>query len=416
MDNTQSIAKIVLYATLSFFIIAFLGAIGALSISNYNKVVKGVTYMGRDISGLTKSEVQDFFSREGKKRLDKMTVIMQYGNNSWSIKKEDIGLVANSTEAADAAYSIGRNGNVLQNFLKQVSLLMKKTAVTLDGSYDEDRLKAKLLTVKAAVDKSPVNAAVTLHSNGMITATQGVVGKSLDVDIIAEALNEKLIALEALEIIILQPNDIEPYVKTSDVAAINSVLAAYTTSFYPGDRGDNIILAASKLNDILLRTGEVFSFNTTVGSRTKAAGYKDAPVIVEGKILEDVGGGVCQVSSTLYNAVLLAGLTPTVRTPHFYPSTYCPPGLDATVADDVVDFQFKNPLPHPVYLLSSAYGSSLTIYILGTKSDLGGKTISLEKSGSRLTPTIHRVYTQNGIVVNREFMHTDYYDNPANAN
>ena len=416
MDNTNSIAKVVLCTTVSFFVILLLGAAGALSVANHNKVVKGVTYIGRDISGLTKSEVQDFFAGESKKKLDKMTIIMQYGNNSWTIKKDEIGLATNAEDAANVAYSIGRDGTVLQNFLNQVRLLMKKTEVSLEGKYDEERLQAKLIKVKSAVDREPVNATATLHSNGMITTTEGVVGKKLDIEPIMEELDSKLTKLEALEIIILQPKETEPYVKTSDIAAIDSVLASYTTTFYAGDRGDNIILASSKLNDILLRNGETFSFNTTVGSRTKAAGYKDAPVIVEGKILEDVGGGVCQVSSTLYNAVLLAGLTPTVRAPHFYPSAYCPPGLDATVADDVVDFKFKNPLPHPIYLVSSAYGGYLTIYILGTKSDLGGKSITLEQSGSRLTPTIHRVYTQNGVVVNREFMHTDYYDNPANAN
>ena len=244
----------------------------------------------------------------------------------------------------------------------------------------------------------------------MITKTNGVVGKKLDIDPIIEELDPKLTNLERPDILILSPDEIQPYIKTSDVAAIDSVLAAYTTRYYPGDRGDNIALASSKLNDILIRKDEVFSFNTTVGRRTKAAGYKDAPVIIEGKVLEDVGGGVCQVSSTLYNAVLLAGLTPTVRAPHFFPSSYCPPGLDATVADDVLDFQFRNPLVHPVYLLASAYGSSLTVYILGTRADLNGNEISLERTGSRLTPTIHRVFSKNGTVVSREFMHTDYYE------
>lgn len=408
----MSIARIVLYTIVSFFGVVYLGGAALLTTVNHDRVVKGVTYMGRDISGLNESGVKKFFEQESQRKLDKINIIMQYGNQSWSIKKEDIGLITNAKDVANTAYNIGRSGDFAENFISQIKLLSKKNSVTMEGSYDKERLKNKLLEIKSAIDTEPVNATVTLHPNGMITKTDGIVGKSLDIEPIMAELDEKLKNLSEINVVVLKPNETQPYIKTSDVAAIDSVLASYTTSYYPGDRGDNIVLASSKLNDILIRKDETFSFNTSVGARTKSAGYKDAPVIVEGKVLEDVGGGVCQVSSTLYNAVLLAGLTPTVRTSHYFPSTYCPPGLDATVADDVLDFKFKNPLPHPVYIVSTAYGSQLTVYILGTKADLGGNTIALEQSGSRLTPTIHRLYIQNGTVVNREFMHTDYYDNP----
>ena len=143
-----------------------------------------------------------------------------------------------------------------------------------------------------------------------------------------------------------------------------------------------------------------------------SAGYKSAPVIVNGSTEQGIGGGVCQVSSTLYNAVLLSGLTPTVRTPHYFPSSYCPPGLDATVADDLLDFQFKNQLPHNVYLLTRTYGAALTIYVLGTKKDLEGNTITLEREGSAMRPTVYRVYSRNGQIIEREYMHTDSYYSP----
>ncbi len=410
MNSDWSVGKIIFTTVVSFFFISIALGAGALFVVNNGKIIKGVTYMSKDISGMTKREASDFFAKDGRERIGKIAVIMQYGGHSWSIDSKDIGLVANVEEAANTAISVGHDGNVLQNFITQVKALSTRQNIELTGAYDPERLREKLVKIKAEIDTEPVNATVSLHSNGMITKTNGVVGKKLDIDPIIEELDPKLTNLERPDILILSPDEIQPYIKTSDVAAIDSVLAAYTTRYYPGDRGDNIALASSKLNDILIRKDEVFSFNTTVGRRTKAAGYKDAPVIIEGKVLEDVGGGVCQVSSTLYNAVLLAGLTPTVRAPHFFPSSYCPPGLDATVADDVLDFQFRNPLVHPVYLLASAYGSSLTVYILGTRADLNGNEISLERTGSRLTPTIHRVFSKNGTVVSREFMHTDYYE------
>jgi len=170
-------------------------------------------------------------------------------------------------------------------------------------------------------------------------------------------------------------------------------------------------LAAGHLDDVLVRSGESFSFNNTVGPRTGSAGYKKAGVIVEGRLEDDFGGGVCQVSSTLYNAILLAGLTPTVRTAHYAPSTYCPPGRDATVADGLLDFEFYNGMPHNVYLLTGAYDGVLTVYVLGTKSDLNGNDIYLETEGGSMQPSVYRVYARDGRVIEREYLHTDYYEN-----
>lgn len=409
----MSIAKVILYTVISFFAVVYVGGAATLTALNYDKVSRGVTYMGRDISGMTKTETQNFFAQEAQNRLSKISIIMQYGNNSWTIGNEDIGLVAKTDEAVNSAYSLGKTGSgYTENLISQLKLFFNKRDVTLSGEYDKERLKAKLLEIKAAVDTEPVNATVTLHPDGMITKTDGVVGKKLDIEPLMAELDEKLTSLSKTGIIILEPAETQPYVKTSDIAAIDSVLGAYTTSFppLPDNRGHNIILASSKLNDIIIKSGATFSFNTAVGHRTQIEGYKTAPVLIAGRTESDYGGGVCQVSTTLYNAVLLAGLTPTVRSPHYYPMVYCPPGLDATVADGVVDFQFTNPLKHPVYILAKSDYSDLTVYILGTKSDLNGNTISIETSGTRRIPTVHRLYMQNGVVVNREFMHTDYYD------
>ena len=146
-----------------------------------------------------------------------------------------------------------------------------------------------------------------------------------------------------------------------------------------------------------------------MGTRTANAGYKNAAVLINGKSVPGIGGGVCQVSSTLYNAILLAGLNPTERFSHFIPSSYCPPGLDATVADDLIDFQFMNPLPHNVYILASADGRKITVQVLGTQADLQGKHISIETVGSSRRPSVYRIYSANGQVVEREYLHTDSY-------
>ena len=189
MNETWSVNKIIIVTLSSFLIMAVLAGIISLFAVNHNRVIKGVTYMGQDISGMTKEEISDFFAREGRQRAKKITIIMQYGDNSWSIEDSEIGLVANAEEAASRAYNIGRNNGFLQNFMVQMEAISKRKSIKLTAKYDEERLKAKLLKIKAAIDTQPVNAKVTLHSNGMITKTNGVVGKNLEIEPIIEKYN-----------------------------------------------------------------------------------------------------------------------------------------------------------------------------------------------------------------------------------
>ena len=108
----------------------------------------------------------------------------------------------------------------------------------------------------------------------------------------------------------------------------------------------------------------------------------------------------------------MAGLTPTERTPHFFPSSYVSAGRDATVAEDYIDFKFRNDLPHPVYTKTFATGSELTVCILGTRADLNGATVAIETGGDSMNPSVYRVYYKDGAAVKDEYLHTDKYYSP----
>ena len=277
--------------------------------------------------------------------------------------------------------------------------------VQLDAQYDSALLDEKLNAIAAKINRDPVNA-VCRFSGDVIEKIPGVIGKKLNTQELAENLKTPLTTLNLpTGVIDLKPEEIQPFIKTEDIADIDSILGTYSTYYYPGNRGDNIWLAAKSISDKIVKPAWTFSFNDTVGERTWDAGYKVAGVIINGRPAEDYGGGVCQVSSTLYNAVLLAGLTPTERTPHFLQSTYIGYGRDATVADGQIDFKFRNDLVHNVYLIGEADGSRLTIYVLGTKADLGGSDIAVELDGSSL----YRVWYNGNDVVKSEFLHTDIY-------
>ncbi|WP_245959332.1 VanW family protein [Neobacillus piezotolerans] len=141
------------------------------------------------------------------------------------------------------------------------------------------------------------------------------------------------------------------------------LIGRYTTFFNGGnkERSHNIKLATETLNGKVVFPGETFSFNKAIGKRTAKRGYMKAPVIVRGELSEGIGGGICQVSSTLFNAADNAGMSIVQRYSHTKAVTYVPSGRDATVSWYGPDFVFKNPYSQPVLIRAHAYGSQLSV-------------------------------------------------------
>lgn len=148
----------------------------------------------------------------------------------------------------------------------------------------------------------------------------------------------------------------------------NEKIGRYVTSFNPSnkERSNNIYLATEAINNYVLFPGEIFSFNNVVGKRTAGKGYLPAPVISRGEFTKDIGGGICQVSSTLFNAVDNAGLKVTQRISHSRKVTYIPPGRDATVSWKGPDFVFINKYNQPILIQSKTLGNKLTIEIFSS--------------------------------------------------
>jgi vancomycin resistance protein VanW len=145
------------------------------------------------------------------------------------------------------------------------------------------------------------------------------------------------------------------------------LLSTFSTSFDGRlkDQVHNATLAAKKLNGTLVRPGETLSFNKTVGTWSRDQGYRKAPVSFSGTLVDSWGGGVCQTSSTLYNAALLAGFDVVERHHHQFAPNYVPPGRDAAVAYPSIDLKVRNPYPYPVRVRARAESGRLTIEFLG---------------------------------------------------
>jgi vancomycin resistance protein YoaR len=254
----------------------------------------------------------------------------------------------------------------------------------------------------------------------------------------AKSINSLLDALKTGKgEVVLAVSQLEPKIKSSDLTKIDGKLASYSTVYKPWqkDRSFNLKLACKAINGYIFKPGNVFSYNKVVGPREKKYGFRDAPIFVNGGVEDGTGGGICQVSSTLYNAALLANLKILRRAPHSRPVVYTPIGRDATVAYPSVDLRILNTTKAPIYILASIGKRTVNITLYGMKTP--GLNVELVSSGHKvikapvteavdgsLKPgkrvvtdkgrpghriTTYRVVKQNGEIIKKELISNDYY-------
>lgn len=195
---------------------------------------------------------------------------------------------------------------------------------------------------------------------------------------------------------------------TAEIAAnlnkmgIDTKISECSTKYRVGqDRSLNVAVAASRINGVILQPGQGFSYDAAILPRTKANGYGPGDIISGDAHVKATGGGICQVSSTLNNAVLRAGIIPTERHNHSQRVLYLKSGLDATVSAGTMDYQFVNTLAYPIYICATATGGVLTVSFYSNRAALNGIVYQTEVSGSDKKNSTYVVGYLNGVEVSR---------------
>ena len=204
-------------------------------------------------------------------------------------------------------------------------------------------------------------------------------------------------------------------VKDLGQEAFPHVLASYSTKYATSnvDRTTNLRLASNKINGTVILPGEEFSYNKVVGRRTIAAGYKEAAIYSNGEVTQGLGGGICQISTTLYNAVVGANLKITERRNHMFVPSYVDGGMDATVVYGSQDFKFVNTRNYPIKIESSVSGGIARVKVYGLRTDneykitIESKTV--KNSSKSFVVEAYKVYRKDGEVVKRERISRDTY-------
>ena len=318
--------------------------------------------------------------------------------------------------------------------LNKIKDVNKKYDIITIPTEEIEPEEIDLEKIKNEIYKEPQDAYITKNPTTVHTHVNGV-----DFAISMEEAR-KIISEDKEEYVI--PLKITIPDKTlSDLGeeAFPDELGTYSTRYDPTNknRSNNLELSAKKIDGTIIMPGEIFSYNQTVGERTIAEGYKEAGAYAGGRVVQDVGGGICQTSSTLYNAVLLANLEIVDRSNHQFLTSYVPAGRDATVAWGAIDFQFKNTREYPIKIEASVKNGVCEMSIYGIKEETEyevviqpvvlsyipyttkyeddptleeGKEVVEQSGYTGCTSETYRIVKLNGEVVSKTLLSKDTYD------
>lgn len=403
----------------------------------YNNVMfPGLKIQGVDLSGKTKEEsIKILREKYGDAILNKK-IIIKAPNRNYTIGYSELNAQYNIIDTVNKASTYGKDLNILSKF-KTIKKPVEKQ-YNLEFSYNHKPLDNVVKEMEKNINKKPKDATIKRAGNGFQT-TPDEKGAELESDKLKKEIISKITENPNSDIVINAPIKVLSSKITEDsLKSINSKLTSFSTNFGTSSEGrsTNISIATQSINGKVIMPGDTFSFNEVVGERTKDRGYKEAGVIVNQKLDSGLGGGICQVSSTLYNALLQGNIKTTERVHHTFPSSYVKMGLDATVDWGNIDLKFKNTFKYPIYI--EGYTANKNIYFnIYSNSELAKKSYTLTSEVySTIEPTtkyiddpnlpvgqteevkkphtgyrvkVYRNVYENGKLVNQELVSNDYY-------
>lgn len=455
-QKSNKVIPIVVSLFIVLFVMIF-SVVFALFNMNNEKILKGISILGIDISDLTVEEAKTKINNAIEERFkdENNNLILKIGENETSVTANTFNAKFDIDNAVIEADNIGRNGNILTNNYSILFTKLFKKEIKPRLYLDDSLLSDTIKDINSKMKDAIVDNSYYIEKNNLIIV-KGKAGYIIKTEELKEKIYEQIsnihtnyqiieipveykepepINLQKIhEEIYKEPQDayvqknptvVHPEVNGVDFKisveeaeellkedkeeytiplkitkpkktinnlgeeAFPDLLATFSTRFDGSNynRNTNIKLAAKKVNGTVILPGEKFSFNTIVGSRTIEAGFKEGTAYIGGKVVPDVGGGVCQVSSTIYNTALLANMQIVERSNHMFTTGYVAASRDATVYYGSLDFVFKNSRKYPIKIVASANGGVCKVSIYGIKEEKEYEVIIQSKITSYINPT-----------------------------
>ncbi len=367
--------------TAALLSMAFLAGGTTALAADGSAIHSGVYADGIDLSGMTREEALNALNTY----VDEMgaeTLTLHIGDNEVSPTLSELGLQStNKEEIVEQAIELGKSGNIIKRYKEKKDLEHENKNYQLTWSVDTELVTAYVNDECKKFDQEAVDATLK-RVNGSFQIVEGQTGIVLDADSSVTEItdfieNEWDHTNGSLEL----PVETDyPQGTAEELSKVKDVLGTFTTSYSTSGsaRCQNIATGASHINGTVLYPGESFSAYEAVSPFTEENGYALAGSYLNGKVVDSLGGGICQVSTTLYNAVLRAELEVTERSNHSMIVTYVEPADDAAIAGTYKDLKFTNTLDAPVYIEGVTSGKQITFTIYGEETRPSNRTLKFE--------------------------------------
>ncbi|MDA2566366.1 MULTISPECIES: VanW family protein [Bacillus] len=360
------------------------------------------TFEGISLDGKNKKDIQAIINQKVTE-LDQKSLTYIFQNDKQTYTWKDLGINYKEKDIIDKIFK-EQEGNVMNRYkmrkqaengeLKRDYKLTPQLNATAYETFIKDKYNETL--------KNPVNAELSIEGS-TVNISQSQNGEKIDKGKLSGLTNEAITTGKSD--VTLPVTFIKPERSTEDIQkmGIKEVIAEYSTPMAGrnGNQSFNVNKSANTLSGVIVAPDETFSFNGRVGVTDAAHGYKSAAVYSQGKVIQSAGGGVCQVSSTLYSAALRADLGIVSRSNHSMPVNYLPLGQDAAVADYGPDLKFKNNTGNHIYIQAFSNGGSITTRIFGTNTGKNVEVSSqvISRTSDKITAVTYKKVTQNGEVI-----------------
>lgn len=345
-------------------------------------IIPGITIDGTDVSGMTAEEARNAVEAKIRELRSTQVTFIAVGGNKVTTTFGELGIVWTNPDVIEKAFAVGNEGNVIQRYKSKKDIEVNGSNFELELSCEESFVR-QFVEEKCVIYDVPKEKASISKVNGVISVVGGMDGEALDQDACVNQIVNNLYAnLKAGNSTMELPiKEHDAVTDAEDLTKIKDLLGSFTTSYSSSgsNRSGNVANGCSLINGTILYPGEEFSTYETVRPFTTENGYYLAGSYLNGQVVESLGGGICQVSSTLYNAVLRAELEVTQRYNHSMIVTYVQKSADAAIAESSgKDFKFKNNTNYPIYIEGYTEDKKITFNIYGVETRPSNRTIEFE--------------------------------------
>jgi vancomycin resistance protein YoaR len=343
-------------------------------------ITPGVFIGNIDVGGMTVDEaeaaVDDFIDE-----MSDTTFTLEGYNGTIEVTGGEMGMAAQSREAAERAYAIAHTGNLIERYKKTKDLQIEHVSINMGITIDKQATAMAIYNQQDTLNIAAEDNSLK-RENGEFVFVAGQTGYEVDIVSSVNEISNYFATLWDGELtnFELVTNEVEPRGTQEELAMVTDVLGSFSTDFGSSSTGraTNVKNGCNKINGTVLFPGDEFSVYAAISPFTQENGYELASAYSNGMVIESFGGGICQVSTTLYNAVIRAELDVTMRYNHSMLVSYVPASDDAAIAGTYKDMRFINSSDYPIYLEGYCSGGTITFNIYGHETRSANRKISFE--------------------------------------